>query len=116
MRFKSGDFRLPIERTVSKMNNTFLKYVTLALVGAAFVVVSVLIIFLGDRPELIRKKLRLGALIIAINGVAVGAGCSSCYDPVSSQDTYDTEMYFDQDAGQIDTDDTATDTATSVLN
>ncbi len=62
------------------MNNTIIKYFLLAVLGIAFALIVVLMYLLGERDWLIRKKLRIGALIITLNGVVVGAGCtSSCY-------------------------------------
>ena len=55
----------------------------LAVLGAAFLVVSALVVLTRGNPWLINKKLRLGALIIGINAVALGTGgCVTCYDSI----------------------------------
>jgi hypothetical protein len=57
-------------------------YIPLILIGLSvvFVVVSFLLWLLRGNDSLLKKKLRIGALILLLSGTAVGySGCWSCY-------------------------------------
>jgi hypothetical protein len=99
-------------------------YAALAALALAFAAVSFLVFAFGDRPALVRRKFRLGGMIIALN--AALSGCTNardasddppmCYgateDAGADSDT-DTDTDSDSDA---DTDtDTSTDSGTEGL-
>lgn len=63
--------------------------VLVAFLSAAFIVVSILVFVTRGRPSLIRKKLKLGAVILSLTGVVL-AGCRegdiTCYAPLLPSD------------------------------
>ena len=58
--------------------------IPLAALGAAFLLVSLMVVLTRNHPWFVGKKLRLGALIIGINAAAVGGvHCGPmCYDSI----------------------------------
>jgi hypothetical protein len=53
-----------------------------ALLGISFVVVSALVVVTRGHPYLVRRKLKIGALLLSISGVAAGCGpTTTCYVP-----------------------------------
>ena len=89
-------------------------FLALAGLSVAFAAVSVLVSALGERPSLIRRKFRLGGMIIALNaalGACTAQGGSddrlTCYG--ATEDTgSDSDSDTDTDTGT----DTGTDTDT----
>jgi hypothetical protein len=65
------------------MENKTLTPLLLGLLFAAFGLVSLAVIITGSHPYFIKKKLRLGALIISLTGAVTGCLEPMCYDPVA---------------------------------
>ncbi len=59
-------------------------YLPLVLIGlsAAFIVVSFLIWITRGNDSLLKKKLRIGALILSLTGTAIGCESRTCYVPL----------------------------------
>ena len=51
--------------------------------AVAFIVVSALVYLSRGNPGLVRRKLRLGGMLLAITGAVNGCGTSMCYDVAS---------------------------------
>jgi hypothetical protein len=60
-------------------------YLPLVLIGlsAAFIVVSFLIWITRGNNSLLKKKLRIGAIILSLTGTAIGCESRTCYVPLN---------------------------------
>ena len=87
-------------------------YLPLVLIGlsAAFIVVSLLVWITRGNDSLLKKKLRIGAMILMLTGTAVGCNCTevTCYigtrpNMVYFDDgtTMDGEIHLDLNIGNI---------------
>ena len=52
--------------------------------GVAFLLISLLVFLSRGNGALIRKKLKIGGLIISLSGLAAGCPGPTCYDPVAN--------------------------------
>ncbi len=78
------------------MNRKIIAGVTLGMLVIAFGAVSLLVFLSKRHPFFVEKKLKLGALLLSLSGVAAGCGlgCTSCYVPVPvNQITIDFDHY-----------------------
>lgn len=87
--------------------------------SAAFVVICGLILIFGDRPSLVRRKLKIGAMIIMFNGLISGChtvgnpddeNYPTCYDIAEPADTSDVDTDTDSDVDGDSDSDTDSDT------
>lgn len=64
------------------MNRKIITGISLGLLFLAFGLISFLVVLTKRHPYFVKKKLRLGALILSISGATVGCFASTCYVPV----------------------------------
>jgi hypothetical protein len=70
------------------MERKLIAGISLGLLFIAFGIVSLLVIMTKRHPFFVGKKLRIGALILSISGVAVGCSTITCYAPVQTNNFY----------------------------
>jgi hypothetical protein len=72
------------------VDNKYLHPVLVVLLFIAFAIVSFLIILNKNNPSLLKKKLKIGALLITLTSVTGGCQDSivTCYDPIPSDMFY----------------------------
>lgn len=73
------------------MNNKPWTIICIAFVAVAFFFVSLLVIISKRHPLLVKRKLRLGALLISLSGASVGTLTTCCYAPIEPN-----EIFIDQ--------------------
>jgi hypothetical protein len=68
------------------MDNKYFLPIIVAGLTIVFVVVSIMVFVSGKNAYFIKKKLRVGALLITLTGAAAGCGENivTCYDPIPS--------------------------------
>jgi len=70
--------------------------IPVVVVGLAigFVVVSLLVVLTRGNPKWVSKKLRIGAMLLTLTGVATGCGTeTTCYDPLPPENGFYLDDY-----------------------
>jgi len=63
------------------MDRKLVSGISLALLLGTFGLISLLVILTKRHPYFVKKKLRLGALILSLTGASVGCATVTCYSP-----------------------------------